>query len=360
MRRSYLIAIAVAGLLALWVGSGVVFSGDETEAPQAADTDGEDAEPFAVRVRDIAAETYTRRVDVSGRTEALRAVELKAEVDGRVVETPVEKGDRVDKGALLCRLAADEREADLEEARALVDQRQQEYKAAQKLSEKGHRSSTQLAEAKAQYEAAKATLRQREVALENTTIEAPFAGLVEDRPIDIGDYLQRGESCARLVDEDPFLVIGEVSERQVGALSTGSEARVELTDGRELTGRIRFIAGTASERTRTFRIEVAVDNPQHTLREGLSAEISVPVASQPAHFVPTSVLVLDSHGRMGVRNVDEDGVVRFHPMRILEDTGDGLWVAGLPQRLRIITVGQGFVTAGEEVRAVPEDAEATS
>jgi len=183
---------------------------------------------------------------------------------------------------------------------------------------------------------------------------------VEARPAEVGAYLQRGDVCVRLVDEEPFLVVGEVSETQVDALVPDASATVVLSTGERLEGRIRFIAGTATDRTRTFPIEVAVPNERHTLREGMSAEIRVAVETRQAHFVPPTALVLDSSGLLGLRTVNSDDRVEFHPIRILEDTGDGLWVAGLPGRIRLITVGQGFVRAGETVRPVPADTEATS
>lgn len=359
MKRSYIIAIAVAVALGLWVASGALFSGDGESRPDEAAAESAEA-PFAVRVRELTPSEYTQLIKVSGRTVAERAVELKAEVEGRVIETPVKRGARVEEGALLCRIAANEREANYQEAQALVDQRRLELEVARKLAEKGHRSETQVAAATAQYEAALAQMRQMEVVLENTSIRAPFAGLVETRPAEVGAYMQRGDVCARLIDEEPFLIVGEVSETQVDALVPDAPATVVLSTGETLEGRIRFIAGTATERTRTFPIEVEVPNEGHTLREGMSAEIRVPVETRRAHLVPPTALVLDETGLIGLRTVNDDNRVEFHPIRILEDTGDGLWVAGLPGRVRLITVGQGFVRAGEAVRPVPAGREATS
>lgn len=350
LNRSTLIALAIAMALAVWVLSGVLFAdrGGETEAVVAAPL-------FAVTIRETESSDFVQRLTVRGRTEALRAVELQAEVAGRVIETPVERGGRVAEGALLCRVAPNDRTARLEEARALAAQRRIEYEAAEKLAEKEFRSATQLAQAKAQYEAAAAQVRQMEVALDATAIRAPFDGLVESRAANVGDFLQPGSVCARLIDEDPFLVVGEVSEEDVGALEVGGEAAVRLIDGRELGGPIRFVSSTADERTRTFRIEVALANPDRTLREGMSADIVVPVREARAHYISPANLVLDSAGRIGVRAVDADDIVVFHPIEILSDDLGGIWVAGLPQRARIVTVGQDYITEGQQVVARPEE-----
>lgn len=346
MKRSILLAVLIALGLAAWVASGMLFRPHGS----ATSVDLEETEPlFTVRVRKIKAESFTQTVVVRGRTEAIRSIELKSEIDGRVVATPVDKGARVEKGALLCKLATNEREANLAQARALVQQRKLEYEAARELSEKEFRSPQALAQAKAQYEAALAQARQMEVALENTELRAPFDAWVEDRPAEIGDFLIKGGICALLVDEHPYLVVGEVSEQEVATLAPGGAAQVKFAAGGEKTGAIRYVSATAQERTRTFRIEVEVPNADRRLREGMTAEIRVPVKTQQAHFLPPAVLVLDSDGRIGVRTVDESGQVAFHPVEILSDGFEGIWVSGLPQSARLITVGQEFVTAGQRV-----------
>ncbi|RMD89704.1 MAG: efflux RND transporter periplasmic adaptor subunit [Alphaproteobacteria bacterium] len=352
MTKSTKLALGILALLVLWVLSGVLFS--EREAPVAATAS--ETKTFTVRARDIVAEPFTQHVLIRGRTEAIRAVDLKAEIEGQVEATPVEKGARVDAGAVVCRLAADDRKARLEEAKALREQRRLEYDAARELAKKGHRSAVQVAQAKALYEAAEAQAEQARLALEKTAIRAPFAGRIEDRPADIGDYLQKGGLCARLIDEDPFLVVGEVGENEVGALVPDAEAIVRLTTGSELKGHIRYIAATATERTRTFRIEVTVANPDRVLREGLSADIEVPVKTVEAHRISPALLVLDDEGRVGVRTVDEKGRVAFHTVHILSDDGDAIWVSGLPRRAHVITVGQEFVAAGQTVEVAEDSA----
>lgn len=344
LNKSTLTALAITLVLAIWVASGLVFS--DREKPAVVD---DTTPPFAVTVRELVSSDFTQEITVHGRTEALRAVSMQAEVSGRVIETPVERGGRVRKDDLLCRLAPNERMARLEEARALAAQRRIEYEASAKLAEKEFRSATQLAQSKAQFEAALAQVRQMEVELDSTSIRAPFDALVEERPANIGDYLQPGGVCARLIDEDPYLVVGEVAEGDVDAISDGSEALVRLVNGKEHRGTVRFVSSTADERTRTFRIEIELANPERDLREGMSADIIVPVRKTRAHYMSSANLVLDASGRLGVRAVDIDDVVVFHPVRILSDDLNGVWVSGLPQRARVITVGQNFVTAGQKV-----------
>lgn len=353
MKRSVVLAGGIALALTAWVASGFLGGSVDTGAEDMSAKRNAETDLFTVRVQEVVPESFTRTITIPGRTEALRAVEMKAEVAGRVIATPVDKGDRVEAGELLCWLAEDDRAANLAEAQALVAQRNLEYEAAIRLQEQGHRSATQVAAAKAQYEAAQAQMRQMEVALSNTEIRAPFDGRVEDRPVDVGDYLQVGNSCARLLDEDPFLVIGEVSEQDISHIRTGDAAEVRLITGETLKGRVRFVAGSATDRTRTYPVEIELGNPDRALREGMTADIRIPLDTRTAHRIPASAVVLDDDGRLGVRIVDDGDIVRFRLIDILEDEDGAFFVSGLNDAVRVVTVGQEFIRAGERVGTAP-------
>ncbi|RMF70942.1 MAG: efflux RND transporter periplasmic adaptor subunit [Alphaproteobacteria bacterium] len=355
MKKSYLVALAALALIALWVASGYLFPSSGSGQGRAQDTPAREGEkPFRVRVAEVVAEDFTQELTLHGHTQAWRKVALKAEVDGRVVATPVEKGARVDKGAVLCVLESRARREELAEARARLEQRRLEYEAAKKLAAAGHRARTALAQAKAALMTAQAEVRRKELAVANTRIRAPFSGVVADRPAEVGDYLAVGGVCAELAALDPLLVITSISEADVAHVAVGKPVHVRFLDGRTEEGRIRFVAPTADPATRTFRIEIALANREGRIRDGLTATAILPLKTVKAHRIPASVLVLGPDGRIGVRTVDEDNVVRFYPVTILQDAGRAIWVGGLPERVRLITVGQDFVHAGETVETVPD------
>lgn len=351
MKKSYL----TAGLIALGVAAWI-FSGHLTRPDDASDSASAAPAPATpplvnVRVRTLNAVPHSSDVVLRGRTQALRTVDLKAQTDGRIVALPVEKGAGVNAGDLICRLAVDDRQARLAQAEALARQRQIEYAAAVQLAAKGYRAENQVSAAKALLDGAKAQVKEMKVELANTRIVAPFGGTLDKRPVEIGAYLQKGQSCATIVDEDPLLVVGEVSERHVSDIQIGDVSQVKLLDGHRLTGKIRFIAKTADPLTRTFRVELEIPNPDHSLRDGLTAEIRIAAREILTHRISPALLVLDAKGRMGVRIVDDQGIVRFRPVDIVGDDSQGMWVTGLPSRVTIITVGQEFVRAGQKVRS---------
>jgi len=345
LKPSYQWALAIFILAALWIASGAISFGSKP-AVKVATTDIP-----RVRVSMLTASDRDASLTIRGRTAALHSVNLEAEVDGVVQALHFEKGDRVKAGQVLCELKLKDRAAKVAQARALVVQTAKQHEVDLDLAKDGFRSATQVDQSAASLEAAKASEQTMAIDLENTRIKAPFDGLVDDRYVDVGDYMRVGDKCALLIAPEPFLAVGQVSEREVSELKVGDPANATLVTGETVQGHIRFVASRADDTTRTFRVEVELPNPDGKLRVGVSADIHIPVRQLMAQKISPGILVLDDNGVVGVRAVQK-GLVRFFPVDIVSDGPDGMWVSGLPDHLAVITVGQSFVTDGEKVRAV--------
>ena len=180
--------------------------------------------------------------------------------------------------------------------KALRSQREVEYEAAKKLSKKGYRAETELAATKAALEAAEAMVSLTEEELSRTVIRAPFTGFIDDRAMEIGDYLDTGDPVATLVDLERMLVVAQVSERKVGHLVVGSTGHARLIGGEIVEGRLRFVSAVADPATRTFRVELEVDNRDHRIADGVTAELRLPLAEVPAYHLSPAVLTLGDNG----------------------------------------------------------------
>ena len=357
MKTSYVIAGALALGLAGWLLSGQVGGnqpGDE-EVETAAASAPEEADRLMVRVRDLVPETIEREIVINGQTAPLRRVELRAETVGRVIDIADREGGFVDVGERLVRLDPRDRSLVKVEAEALLRQRQIELDAARKLGEKGFQAETNVALAEANFATAEAAVMRAEMDLGHTVIEAPFAGILDRRHVEIGDYVDIGDPVAVVLDQDPFLVTGEVTETEVGKLQSGMTGIVRLANGDRMEGKLRYIASEADEQTRTFEIELEVPNPSGRLAAGASAEIRLSLESIPAHRVSPSVLALADDGTLGVKTVDDQDTVVFLPVDIARAGENDVWLTGLPETVRLITVGQGFVSDGAKVQPVPVD-----
>lgn len=305
MRKSILVATVLAIAATGWILSGQ-FGPLANNAPESANALRlEAAAPLAsVRVARLHAEPREKLVVVSGRTQASRQVNVRAETDGRIVEILVKKGDIVERGQILGRIDLAERRAKLAEAEARLQQRNIEYEAAAQLQSKGFRSDTSLAAAQARLEEAHTAVEQIRIDISRTTIRAPFSGVAAKNWAEMGAYVKIGDVAGTIVDLDPILVVGYASEREVGLLRHGALGSARLIDGSEIEGTIIFIAPTAEERTRTYRFELEVPNSDLSTRSGLTAELIVPVAQELSHLVSPAVLTLADDGTVGVKVVD--------------------------------------------------------
>ena len=350
MKPSYRAALVILFLAMVWIGSGVLTgTGGDT-----GDADAKSASQTPrVSVMTLTASPRDATITLRGRTQALHSVDVRAEVEGVVQAIHFEKGDTVKAGQVLCEIKLKDRGAKLDQARALVAQTRKQHDVDLQLQKDGFRSKTQVAASAAQLEAALAAERTMEIELANTKIRAPFAGYIDNRYVDVGDYMRVGDKCALLIAPEPFLAVGQVSEREVGEIHAGDPASATLVTGETVKGKVRFVANKADDTTRTFRVEVELHNPDNKLRDGVSADIHIPVKQIEAQKISPGILVLDDKGVVGVRIVAR-GIVHFMPVEIVDDNPSGMWVTGLPDKVTVITVGQEFVTDGEHVDAVPE------
>jgi multidrug efflux system membrane fusion protein len=305
-------------------------------------------------VRAIRAVAHTNQLTLFGRTEALRKVKLMAETSGRVILRAVKKGGRVEKGDEIVRLAMDDRLARLAEAEAALEQRRIAHDADLKLSQKQFRSKVKLAASRAALVAATAALKRIRLDIERTVIRAPFKGLIDELPLEIGDYAAIKTAVASIVDLDTILIVGEVSERNIAKIRVGAPARVSLSSGVRTDGVVRYVSKVGSQATRTFRIEVEIQNPGNAIAEGLTSELRLNTGTVKAHHLSPAALTLSDAGVVGVKTVNAANEVEFFPIRIIADTPAGIWLTGLPDSATLITVGQEFVLPGQVVEPVHE------
>lgn len=350
--RSWFYSAGIALLITLWVASGAF--DDEADAPAPNDIVVAESAHSKVRVRTQTAEEIVRTISVNGNTAPARVVELSAETDGRVEFIGAKRGSNVERGGIIVRLDERDRKARLAQAKATVKQREVEYEARFKLKSESYVSEAQLQESVAQLEAARAELRRAELDLDYMVVRAPFDGALQSRVVEVGDFVKTGDPIATFVDNRRIVVAANVSEFDAGYVSVGAAAEARLATGETVRGRIRYVSPVADEATRTFGVELEVDNRDGALRAGGTAELFIPADTVMAHRVSPSLLTLDDAGNVGVKIVNDDGQVEFVVADIASSSSSGVWLAGLPQTATIITVGQGFVNSGSLVDAVPE------
>lgn len=341
---------AILVLVVAWIASGVIGREPLEEAVE------DEPRPMAVAVAEVRAEPVERLLVLQGRVEPDQRVHVRAETAGQVAEWAVERGAEVAEGDLLVRLRMDDREARLRQAIARERGAENDFEATRRLFAEGHASRTALEAREAELEAARAEREAVELDIRNTRITAPLTGTVNRRVAERGEFVGVGDPVAEIIDNDPLLAVVWVPQHQIGRVRPGQEARVRFLDGRRAGGRVRFVASVAELGTQTFRTEVRVPNPDGALPSGISAGVEIVTEEIRAHKLSPAVMGLDDAGQVGVKGVDDDDRVVFYPVEVVRTERDGVWATGLPDKLRLITVGHGFVTAGEQVTPRPQEA----
>jgi len=361
-KSSYLVVGIIVAVVAAWLVlrplMGPARKSEDATARPAATASAAQAAPAAapplVQVSLIPEVQRPYALTIRGRTQAARSVVVRSETAGVVAVTPVLQGTFVKGGQVLCRLAVDARAAALAQAKAELQSKELQMQASRNLAARGFRSQTQVLTDEAARDSAEAGVRQAEVALAQVDIRAPFAGVFDHRDAEIGAYLAAGQPCGMMIELDPLLVVGDLPETDVAKVRVGATATAQLVSGQIIHGHVRFIAHDADPQTRTYRVEITAANPGNKVASGLSADVRVDAGVGGAHLVPAPALVLDSAGRQGVRYVGADGRVAFTPVKVLEETPQGLWVSGLSGPVRLVTVGQDYVSEGQRVRVAQE------
>lgn len=349
--RSALIAGLIFLAVVFWMLSGVFSNSGSHRLREATAKPADEA--VSVRVLDSRHQVIRDRVIITGATLADRSVSVKAETDGVVRQLHFRRGDRVSAGDLLAELAIESRRAQLQEARSLVERAEIEFRGAQQLRKQDSISETELAQARAALDSARAQLNMAVSEVERTLITSPVEGLIETRDVEEGDFLSRGAPVATVVDLRPIRVKGFLSERYLNRVEVGSSAEVRLITGSVHEGEVTFIGRVASAATRTFPVEVVIANSDEAIIEGLTAEITLFADELSAHRLPSSMLTLDDDGTLGVKGVNGNSRVVFYPVGLVRDTPEGVWLTGLPETARLIVVGQEFVSTGQRVDTVP-------
>lgn len=325
---------------------------------------GENGTLRSVRIETFTAQPFAMQVPLRGRTQAKETVTASAQTQGIVETIHVSKGERVEADQLLCSLdrgtrqaRVDQAEASLAQAQASLTQSQADFDTNASLRERGLAATNSarqfevaLTAAESQLTAAESALDDAEAELERTEIRSRVAGIVQDPMTSVGSLLNVGGVCATVVQLDPIVFVGSIPEARIGLARTGLPVHVTTISGETLEGEVTYIASSADDATRSFRVEAEIPNAEGDVRDGLTAEAEVEMGTIPAHLLPQSLLTLDDQGKLGIRAV-KDGEVAFYGVTIVSDTREGVWVTGLPTRLDVITLGQENVQAGQKVNA---------
>ncbi len=349
MNKSVFSAVVVVAVLGGWMASGVYGNdGEQKDEPVAV----KKKPLMKVTVLESNVKTVQRFVTVQGQVEANRSVEIKVEVDGRIAEIAVQEGQRIESGVSIATLSADYRLKQLAQAKAVLRQRNSDLSASRKLKKRGMIAENRLIADQAGVQTARAQLALIQHEVDSASILAPFSGVLNSRAVELGDYMQKGNVVGVLVDDSVLKVTGQVPQKNVGDLQINQAVEVNLSNGLSAFGNLAFISRVADTVTRSYRVEVTLDNPQLKRLIGLTASIKLPLGTEQGHLLPNSVLGLSADGDLQVKLLDQQNQVSTAVVEIIRTDKQGFWFKGLAEKITVITEGKDFVSNDEIVEPI--------
>lgn len=352
--RVITVAVVVAVVLA-WLLSGILTEPTPeplislAQAKELRDSQEDDGQLKLVRAKKSVASQQSEAIVLRGKIIDRDQATVAARTSGQVIARKVKIGDTVQKNNVLCEIDVMDRAARVEAAKKALELAEKEYTSSTELIELGFEKELDAARMTAQVSSFRQQLLASEIELRNTKIRAPIDGIIEEVHVNVGDFITAGQPCVTILNLNPVYAQAFVEEDHIDRLKIGDVASVTLPNEKVKKGRLTFISKRADQNSRTFRVEISLPNDDYSISSGVSASVELVLDSRIAHKVPTSVLVLDEFGMLGVKTVNNEMLVKFHTVEIVREDKDGVWVAGLPSEAIIITVGQGLVVQDERV-----------
>jgi len=343
------LSLVIVVALVIWMATGEIKVAS-TKPP--AQQEVAQQERTRVQVTTLNARLYEPGLLLQGQLEPWSAVSVSARVDGTVESMEAGLGDSVKTGEVLLTLSEDGRGAGVARWQARAKKLEADLAAARKLRSKNLASQSEILNVESELAAARAELKGAQLAVSHLRPKAPFEGVINNKSVEVGSLVQVGSPLYELVRIDRLKARGQVPQQSVAQVTPGQKVRVRPLDGESLNGVVTFVASAANPETRSFAVEVAVENPEQKRIAGGSVNLRVALADVQATFISPAYLSLGDDGRPGVKYVDEQNQVVFRTVKLLSVSTEGAWVTGLPDEIRLITRGGGFVSEGEQVEPV--------
>lgn len=312
-------------------------------------------------------------IELTGTVEALNDAALSAQASG-TVEYLADLGTTLSRGGVVARLdqgqvraAVQQAEAQVEAAQAQFDLAQDNFQRQEPLYRDSIISALEFENVRAQRNQARASLRQAEAALaqaqerlDDTVIRAPFAGVVEERFIEAGEQIVPGQRVARVVSTERVRVNTGVPERYASEIEVGTPVRMNFQAYGTLDrqGRVTFAGSTINPQSRTFPVEIEVDNPESRLKPEMVAQLYVSRAVlDSALVVPRSAIIRDENGNsvFVVNRTDSIPTAERHRLTLGPNyAGKAVVEDGLQAGDEVIVLGQNNLTEGDPLNVVDQ------
>jgi membrane fusion protein (multidrug efflux system) len=299
---------------------------------------------MAVEVATAKAESVVDAVEATGAVEAVQRIELRPDVEGRVVQIYVREGGVVGAGAPLFKVDDGELRAQVARAEAERDLAQQALTRTRQLLQQNATSASELERAEATARSSQASLDLLQLRLQRTTVRAPFSGVAGQRLVSLGDYVTSSSRLIALQTYDPQRAVFQVPERYADRVANGQRVQftVAALPGKRFTGVVDFVDPVVQLPGRTVLVKARVPNPRRELQTGMFIEASLATATRANAIVVPEDAVLTSLNERIVWVVSPDKKVERRAVKI------GVRRSGFVEITDGVKAGEKVVVGGAE------------
>ncbi len=350
MPPSYWLAALIALAVVLWMASDNLLPGPPQEVLdkiKATQTEKKE-KTFIVSAVKVKNDNTDIVVRASGVTEPIYTISVIARRSGIVTDILVTEGMNVKKGQIIARLDRENLDVDLEAAISAEKSAQQSFDIAEKLG-KNYASNLELVQSEATLKQAKAQVAGIKQQIEYTKLKAQKSGILEELFRETGQLIQKDRSVFTIMGMEKMKLIAPVPQTQIGKISLNDNVVVTIPGIEEKIGKVKRIASAANQATRTFDVEVEIENEDGSVRAGMSSEVSIVIDQAKAFSVSPAHLAISEDGSLRVKVVNDENVVSIVDVKLIRASGNMAYVSGLSDGDLMLTTGQAFVSAGEKI-----------
>ena len=288
-------------------------------------------------------------VNFTGIIESKNQIDLTNEVSGKVISILVNDGTKLDKDQPIIALEKKDYIDKLNSAQENLTSKKVLYESALKLSKRGLGSESNIAEAKSQLFQAQAQLKLATLDLDNTTIKAPYNGIIDQISVKEGSFLPAYSKVGEFISDKIIKIKFDVPYNQYNQVKNSIESFIILNGKKVEVPQITSLSEIADDNTKTYSAEIITKNIDNVFKSGQLIRVFINVGYFNAHKISQSTLSIDSDGITGVKVINNQNIVKFLPVEIIGEDSDGFWVINLPHQVKIITLGHSYLKSGEKL-----------
>lgn len=319
-------------------------------------TGGFEVPPMPVEAAVATRQTIVDQFSAVGTLDAINAIEVTSEIDGRIVGLPFHEGSYIAEGDLIAQLDDVQLRAERDRSQAVLEQRRVTFDRVKELVAQNLAPKQDLDDASAAFKVAEADLTLSEAKLAKTRVKAPFAGQIGAKRVSVGKFLRTGQPITDLAQLEDLKALFSAPERLLARLRKGSPVSVSSPAFPDITleGEINVIEPVVNASTRSVGIMARLPNREQKFRPGMSANVRVELSRRESALVIPSEAVFAEGNQMFVFAIGNGGAVTKTPVELGSRTAKDVEViSGLVEHQQVVRAGHQKLFDGAKVFVAP-------